>query len=123
MTYTGNELAALVHIGVLMAAADGHVDDLEQFAIAKELSAFGVEPNQLDSLLVIAKNMQTTGAIVTLSGMSNEQKRYACGYLAAIMASDGDIADSELKLWKFVCTLASFPTMTFAEALSFWTTH
>lgn len=36
------------------------------------------------------------------------------------MLSDGDIDDSELKLWKLTCALANFPTMTIGEAIEFW---
>lgn len=55
--------------------------------------------------------------------MSDEKKKYATGFLAATMVADGNIDDSELALWKLVSTLASFPTMNIAEALSFWTSH
>ena len=42
MTYSGNELAALVKLGLAMAEADGHVDQVEHVAIASELRNFGV---------------------------------------------------------------------------------
>lgn len=42
MTYNGNELAALIKLGIAMAQADGHVDEIEQIAIASELKSFGV---------------------------------------------------------------------------------
>ena len=123
MTFNGNELAALVNLGVAMAAADGHVDDCEKSAISNELKNFGVDGLQAIALLARAKEMQAGEAVLVLSNMNNEQKTYACGYLDTIMVSDGDIDDSEIKLWKFVSTLASFPTMSIADALTFWTTH
>lgn len=56
----------------------------------------------------------------TIFGLPIEDAEYACGYLAAIMAADGEIADAEIKLWQLVCTLGCFPTMNIGEALTFW---
>lgn len=120
MTYNGNELAALIKLGIAMAQADGHVDKIEQIAIASELKSFGVNETKAPSLLATAATMNIADALGALAAMTNEQKRYACGYLAAIMAADGEIADAEIKLWLLVCTLGCFPTMNIGEALTFW---
>ncbi len=123
MTFTGIELSALVKLGLAMAEADGHVDNVEQAAIASELSAFGIDGSNAPTIIAGAAVMDAAVAIGTLAAMNNVQKKYACGYLAAIMAVDGDIAASEVKLWQLICTLASFPTMTISEALTFWTSN
>ncbi len=123
MNYSGKELAALVNIGIVMAAADGHFDDSEKSAIINELKNFGVNGVQAAALLVKSKELQAGEAILTLASMNDEQKKYACGYLAAIMIADCDIDDSEVKLWKLVSTLASFPTMSIGDALAFWGTN
>lgn len=123
MNYSGKQLAALVKLGMAMAQADGHVDQIEKAAIASELCGFGVDGDDISGIIDIAAVMDVTDAIVTMSAMNVEQKKYATGYLAAIMAADGEIADSEVKMWKLICTLASFPTMNFHEALIFWTSH
>ncbi len=121
MNYSGKQLAALVKLGMAMAQADGHVDQTEMVAIASELCNFGVVEDDVSKILDFATVMDISDAIVTMSTMNVEQKKYATGYLAAIMAADGEIADSEVKMWKLICTLASFPTMSFHEALIFWT--
>lgn len=123
MTYNGKELAALVKLGVAMAQADGHVDQIEKVAIASELNDFGVNGEAAPAILAAAAVMDAAEAISILSSMTNEQKKYATGYLAAIMAADGEIADAEVKMWQLICTLASFPIMNIADALSFWTSH
>lgn len=120
MTYNGKELAALIKLGIAMAQADGHVDKIEQIAIASELKNFGVNDVNAPSLLATSAIMDISEALGTLAAMSNDQKKYACGYLAAIMAADGEIAKSEVKLWQLVCTLGSFPVMNIGEALNFW---
>lgn len=123
MTYNGKELAALVKLGLAMAQADGHVAEIEQVAIASELNSFGVNGDNSTSIFAAAAIMDAADAIATLAIMSNEQKKYATGYLAAIMAADGKIEDAEVKMWQLICTLASFPSMNVHEALSFWTNH
>lgn len=123
MTYNGKELAALVKLGLAMAQADGHVDNIEHVAIASELKSFGINGDNAPSILAASAAMDASDAIATLAIMSNEQKKYATGYLAAIMAADGRIEDAEVKMWQLICTLASFPTMNVHEALSFWTSH
>ena len=120
MTYNRKELAALIKLGTAMAQADGHVDKIEQFIIASELKNFGVNDTNTPSLLAASAIMDISEALRTLAAMSNDQKKYACGYLAAIMAADGEIAKSEVKLWQLVCTLGSFPVMNNDEALIFW---
>ena len=107
-------------MGVAMAMADGKVEEVEQVAIAFELIKFGVTSNDAAIIINNSQQMDASDAIATLSCMTTEQKKYATGYLAAIMASDGDIDSSEVKLWQVICTLSSFPTMNIREALSFW---
>lgn len=123
MTLNGNQLSALVKMGVAMALADGKVEEVEKVAIAFELVKFGVSQQDATRIINNSQLMEASDALATLSAMSTEQKKYATGYLAAIMASDGDIADAEVKLWQVICTLSSFPTMNIREALSFWKEH
>lgn len=123
MTYSGIQLSALVNLGLVMAQADGHVDQNEQKAIALELCNFGVDPNNAPAILAGSASMSATESLAIIASMTTEQKKYATGYFAAIMAADGDISDAEVKLWQLICTLANFPTMTIYEALSFWRSH
>ena len=123
MTYSVKELAALLRLGYAMAQVDGHVDDIESFAISSELKGFGINESNVGPLIAIAASMDFADAIATVAVMSTEQKKYATGYLAAIMAANGEIAEAEVKLWQLICTFASFPTMNITDALSFWTCH
>ena len=106
-----------------MAAADGRIADEEKVALVMELANFGVSSDQAQGLLASAQAMDAGHAFSVLSTMSSEQKKYATGYLAVIMASDGEIADSEVKMWQLICTLSSFPIMNFRDAMSFWNEH
>ena len=123
MEYTGEQLAALTKVGVAMTLADGKITEEEKLALSMELVSFGVQ--QLDAVAILsnAKSMDFDAALAILSSMSDEQKKYATGYLATIMAIDGDVDDSEVKLWQLICTLGGFPAMNIGEALSFWASH
>ena len=39
------------------------------------------------------------------------------------MAADGEIADSEVKLWSLITMLCGLPEMSLGEALSFWSNN
>ena len=123
MKYTGEQLAALTKMGIAMTLADGKVTEEEKLAVSMELVSFGVQ--QLDGVIILsnAESMDYGVALAILSSMSDEQKKYATGYLATIMAIDGDVDDSEVKLWQLICTLGGFPIMNISEALSFWASH
>ena len=120
MEFNGKQLSALVKLGIAMAAADGRIADEENVAISFELAKFGVSVDEAGDLLATAQAMSPADALITISALNNEQKKYATGYLAAIMAADGEIADSEVKLWQLICTLGGFPSMNIRDALLFW---
>lgn len=123
MMYSGEELAALIQMGTAMLLADGKVAEEEKEALGRELLSFGVKADNVVALLSKAQDMSFGEAIGVLSSMSEEQKKYATGFLAKVMVADGEIDDSELALWKLVSTLGGFPTMNIAEALAYWTSH
>lgn len=123
MQLSGLELAAILKAGNAIVIADGQTKDEELTVLFHELENFNVPAQQIPGLLVIADQMDVPTMFKALTDLDYEAKKYVCGYLAAIMASDGDIDDSEVKLWQLICTLAKFPTMNVQEALRFWTTH
>lgn len=123
MEFSGKELSALVKMGVAMAAADGKLADEEKAAIALGMAEFGLDEEAVKAHLALAKSMTHVQALSILTAMDTSQQKFATGFLATVMVSDGDIDDSEVKLWQLVCTLCGFPTMTIAEAVEFWRTH
>lgn len=111
---------AIFKMAKAMSAADSHIDITELAIIANEMRQFGAQDK---NLLDEADAMEADEALIVLKNMTPEEKRYVCGFLAAISAVDGDVDDKEIAVWKLVSTLAQFPTMTFAEALNFWKSH
>lgn len=120
MTFTGLQLAAILQLGKCMAAADGNIAQTEIAAMALEMTKFGPTESQVKEILKGVDVLSPTDAITVVSNLNNEQKKYVTGFLAVIMAADGKIEDSEVKMWQLLCTLASFPTMTIAQAVEFW---
>lgn len=106
-----------------MVNADGKVEQEEMKILAVGMAEFGVQEAQLKALMALADAMTPATMLATLSALNEDQKKFVCGFLATIMISDGDIDDSEVKLWQLTSSLAGFPTMSLAEAAEFWATH
>jgi uncharacterized tellurite resistance protein B-like protein len=121
MTFTKEQMVAIVKMAKLMAAADGSISKKEVEAIFVILLQFGIVKDTLESVVIekLADGMDASEAINLLSKMTNDQKRYVCGYLALIMIGDGDVDPKELALWSLVSTMAKFPEMTMKEAIDF----
>jgi|UniRef100_UPI002626F7DC uncharacterized tellurite resistance protein B-like protein len=123
MKYTGIELSAIVKLANAMVMADGKVANEEIAAMSIELAKFGVDENAAKSIIGAADAMEYGHAVAVVAAMNLEQKKYVTGYLAFIMAADGEIAATEVSMWQLLSTLAQLPTMTVAEALLFWNNH
>lgn len=123
MKYTGIELSAIVELANAMVMADGKVANEEIAAMSIELAKFGVDENAAKSIIGAADAMEYGHAVAVVAAMNLEQKKYVTGYLAFIMAADGEIAATEVSMWQLLSTLAQLPTMTVAEALLFWNNH
>lgn len=123
MKYTGIELSAIVKLANAMVMADGKVANEEIAAMSIELAKFGVDENAAKSIIGAADAMEYGHAVAVVAAMNLEQKKYVTGYLAFIMAADGEIAATEVSMWQLLSTLAQLPTTTVAEALLFWNNH
>ena len=123
MKYTGIELSAIVKLANAMIMADGKVANEEIAAMSIELAKFGVDENAAKSIIGAADAMEYGHAVAVVAAMNLEQKKYVTGYLAFIMAADGEIAATEVCMWQLLSTLAPLQTMTVAEALLFWNNH
>jgi uncharacterized tellurite resistance protein B-like protein len=123
MQLTTEQLAAVLKAATAMVMADGKATDSEKVVMAQEMGRFGVPSEDVIPLLKRGEAMDAAKMLTILSNLSAEAKKYVSCFLAAIMASDGEIADSELNVWRFVCTLAEFPSMNVHEALVFWKDH
>ena len=120
MQFNGLELSAIVKLAKAMVAVDGKVEKSELSVMALEMVKFGVNPDAGMDFRNLADALDFGHAIAVISAMNQEQKKYVTGYLATIMAADGEIADSEVTLWRLISTLANLPAMNIGEAITFW---
>lgn len=118
MIFSTKEFSAIICLSKAMILADGKVEQIELAVIVNEFKRFGVDASKTSTLLQNADNLELTEAIVIVSEMNEEGKRYVAAFLGAIMAVDMNINDSEMALWKLISTLCDLPTMTVKEALS-----
>lgn len=118
MTFSEQELTAIIKMANSMVMADGKVEPAEIAVMTKEFMRFGVLPNQVDLLLQASDNIEASQAIALIARMDEERKKYVASYLGVIMASDGDIDDNELALWKLISTLCGLPTMNVIDAIN-----
>ena len=117
LQFNGKELAAIIKLALSMIMADGKVDEKEKASLTLEMVRFGVKEEQLAGLVVVAQAMDATEAISIISQLASDEKKYVAAFLGALMAVDGDIDDTEMKLWQLTSTLCDLPTMNVAEAL------
>ncbi len=120
MNLKGIELTAMLSAGMMLSNADGRVADEEKEILVRELKSFNVTDEEARLYLKVAIDMSVEYTVEVLKAMPNEAKKYACGYLAAVMLCDGDVADSEVEAWRAFSGACEFPGMTLGEALEFW---
>lgn len=121
MFFSTRELEAITKMAKAMISADGEIKAGEIIALGEELKHFA--PSNAEAILDGSDRMDTVESLQILKNMTIEEKKYVCGFLAAVSIVDGNIDTKEMAMWKLVSTLASFPTMSFHEALNFWRQH
>lgn len=118
MTFSGQELTAIIKMAKSMVLADGKIEPSEIAVMTREFMRFGVLQDQVDLLLKASDNIEASQAVALIARMDEERKKYVASYLGVIMASDGDIDDNELALWTLISTLCGLPTMTVIDAIN-----
>ena len=117
MTFNGVELAAIVKLGKLMSAADGHVHENELAVIALELSQFGVSNSATDSILAASDALEFSDVIPVVKNMTADEKTHVVSFLGAVIAADGKITESERKICTLISMLCDLPTITAGDAV------
>lgn len=120
MELSKTELAAILKAGKTIAVADGNLEEKELLILFNEFVHFNVPKSEVSIILDMADEMDVPTMFYVLSKLSPIEKEYACGYLATIIAADGNIDDSEMEVWRIISTLCSFPAMTIKDALKIW---
>lgn len=117
MEFSRIEMVSIMKLAMQMAAADGKLADEELAAISAHAKSFGVGTEDLKQILKEAATVKSELALAVVANMTSSQKRYVTAYLGTIVAVDGDIDDSEIKLWSLISALCDLPTMNIREAI------
>ena len=90
MTFNGEQMAALLKAAKLMALADGRMTNDEKNVMKADWTSFGIKLDTAQSIALesASDNMEPAEMLGVIANMNIEQKKYACGYLAAVMAAD-----------------------------------
>ena len=123
MQFSGLELSAIVKLAVAVAASDGNVAEQEKAALSLELLKFGLDEKAVNSLIEGAKIIEYKDALTIISLMNDMQKKYVAAFLAVIIAADGVIENSEIRVWSLISALCGLPEMTIGEGVKFWTNN
>ena len=116
MTFDGLEMSAVTKLAMVMAAADGKVEKSELAYMAIEMARFGIKDP--DPILNGAEKMDPGIAMAIVEKFDYERKKYVAAYLGTMMASDGDIDEKELAIWKLTSTLCGLPSMNIKDAIN-----
>ena len=117
MFFTNQELAAILRLAHAMANADNKITSEETLVIVNEMSRFGIDQNKGRLIGEMGANMSYVECCQVVSKMTAEEKRYVTAFLGTLICVDGDIKDSEMKLWSLMSALCDLPTMNIMEAV------
>ena len=109
-------MSAVTKLAMVMAGADGKVEQSELTYMALEMARFGIK--DADPVINGANAMDPTIAMAIIGKFDYERKKYVAAYLGTMMAADGDIDDKELAVWRLTSTLCGLPSMTIQEAIN-----
>ena len=117
MIFTNQELAAILRLAHAMANADGKITNEETQMIVLDMKRFGVGLNNARLIAEIGDKMSYGECCQMVSNMTAEEKKYVTAFLGTLICADGDVDDSEMKLWSLISTLCDLPTMNIFEAV------
>lgn len=116
LEFEHNEIIAIYKVAKMMADADGVYLFEEKECIVEEMHRLGIE--NLETIVLDNENLKTLDAFIIIDRFSFESKKYVSAFLGKLMSVDGDIADIELALWRFICQVCNLPIMTNRQALN-----
>lgn len=119
LSFSKNEMAAIIYWAAKMAAVDGHVDDSEIDMITSTVRRFGISSSEAKNMFLMAETVDPTDAVRIVSLMPYAKKRFVTAYLGTQIAIDYHIDDKEMALWALVSSICNLPTMSIKEAIDY----
>ena len=118
-TFSKDEIVAVYKAAYLMVVVDGKVLSQEIEMVNDAMHKFGIiDLCQLEDIKALAEKTTEAECYGQLAFLDNEQKKIVSAMLGAISSSDGDIDDTELELWRKICTNSDLPKMNNRQAIA-----
>lgn len=118
-TFSKDEIVAVYKAAYLMVVVDGKVLSQEIEIVNDVMHKFGIiDLCQIEDIKALAEKTTEEECYGQLAFLDNEQKKIVSAMLGAISSSDGDIDDSELELWRKICTNSDLPKMNNRQAIA-----
>ena len=118
-TFTEKEIIATYKAADLMVLADKKILPEETATVNDAMAKLGVfNLKELEDIKIAANEMQEDECYGLLAFLDYEQKKFVSSMLGSISSSDGDIDDSELELWRSICSNCDLPKMSNRQAIS-----
>lgn len=112
MIFSSSEKAAILRLFVLIIGADNHIDKKEMALSALYSQKLGITPAEIE----LSKVIDNKGALLIVSGMSDEEKKIICALLGELAIIDGEVAENERVAWSVISEICGFPKMSIVEA-------
>ena len=123
-TFSKDEIVAVYKAAYLMVVVDGKVLSQEIKMVNDAMHKFGVmDICKLEEIKALAEKTTIEECYGQLAFLDNEQKRFVSAMLGAISSSDGDIDDTELELWREICSNSDLPKMNNRQAIAIFQSY
>ena len=119
LSFTRQEMTAIMKVASIMATADGTLHEKEATMMTIEALRFNLSEEDVKKMLPLSNEMDAKEALLAIATMTDSQKRYVTAYLGTMMAVDGNIDDKEMALWRMISTICKLPTMNISDAIQY----
>lgn len=122
--FSKDEIVAVYKAAYLMIIADGKVMAEEIEIVDEAMHKLGIwDLFILEDIKNLAKEITEEECYGQLAFLDKEQKRFVSAMLGTISSSDGDIDDSELELWRKICSNSDLPKMNNRQAIAIFQSY
>lgn len=118
MQLTRRQLVALANLVATMMRADGKLQK-EFFVMEKVFWDLTESVDRADQVKVLseAANMDSSEVVSIIRNLDEKQKIDVTAFLGAMCAVDGDIADTEMAVYRLIALLCNLPMMNVAQSV------
>ena len=122
--FSKDEIVAVYKAAYMMVEADGKVMSEEIDTVDYAMHKLDImDLSVLEELKMLSEDISEEECFGQLAFLDKEQKEFVSAMLGAISSSDGDIDDSELNLWRKICSNSDLPKMNNRQAIAIFKSY